>query len=275
MTDIHSLGEENNLENANNARNNPDRCKTISIATNDSISKNDDINLENRSSSQAYNVPYIKMDEMLQDHNIAIAHNARLMNTYYNNLSIMGNSKPFFFPPADLGMVESMGSFENSSKFFKSVMSTKMNQSIGKNGSIIAVSMKSKQESSAHTSEDEIPLKNQITENNNNASEEKDSMNDVSVESIKTADENLLEAAKSNHEASQQSSDHIKISETANIDLISKEPERPMVDRMNSSTSPMKPAEVDNADNLSVESYYILEDLTKEGLQKYLKDAML
>ena len=53
--------------------------------------KNNDIQLENRSSSQTYNMPYIKMNEMLQDHSITIAHNTRLMNTYYNNLSIMGN----------------------------------------------------------------------------------------------------------------------------------------------------------------------------------------
>lgn len=34
-------------------------------------------------------------------------------------------------------------------------------------------------------------------------------------------------------------------------------------------------AEVENANNLSVESYYILEDLSREGLQKYLKESML
>ena len=172
-------------------------------------------------------------------------------------------------------MVESMGSFENSSKFFKSVMSAKMNQSICKNGSIIAVSMKSKHESSTHTSEDEVPLKNQIPENIENAFEEKDSINDVSVESIKTTDEILLDAAKSNHDASQQSSEHIKTNEFANVDLITKELEKPIVVQINTGTSPRKTATIDNEDNLSVESYYILEDLTKEGLQKYLKDAML
>ena len=72
------------------------------------------------------------MDEMLQDHNLALRENNRLMNSYYANLSAMGNAKPFFFPPPDLGMVESMGSFENSSRFFRSAMSTKMNQSIQK-----------------------------------------------------------------------------------------------------------------------------------------------
>ena len=31
----------------------------------------------------------------------------------------------------------------------------------------------------------------------------------------------------------------------------------------------------ENENNLSMESYYVLEDLTREGLQKYLKDSML
>ena len=30
-----------------------------------------------------------------------------------------------------------------------------------------------------------------------------------------------------------------------------------------------------NENDLSMESYYVLEDLTREGLQKYLKDSML
>lgn len=46
-----------------------------------------------------------------------------------------------------------------------------------------------------------------------------------------------------------------------------------------SSKSPLEenssPHLLKSSSNLSVESYYILDDLTKEGLQKYLKDAML
>lgn len=45
------------------------------------------------------------------------------------HISVFSKFKPFYFPPPDLGVVESMGSYENSSKFFKSVRSSNVNQS--------------------------------------------------------------------------------------------------------------------------------------------------
>lgn len=110
---------------------------TINISTDQPLSANADIHIDHRSNSQAYNVPVIRMDEMLNpDFNPTPSRGA--MNSYYANLSVMGLTKPFFFPPPDLGMVESMGSYENSSRFFRSVKSN-MNRSFGKNTSVIGV----------------------------------------------------------------------------------------------------------------------------------------
>jgi len=178
---------------------NNQESRTISIMTNEhSIIPNSDIKLSMRSSSQTCNLPLIHMNEMLQDHKYYAMENKRLMNSYYANLSMIGQSKPFFFPPPDLGMVESLGSFENSSKFFKSVMSTRMNRSIGKIGSAVGASIISKYGGSNNTLEDEAPFKNQLTETNDKASQENwelknDTMNDVSVESIKSMEDNFLD----------------------------------------------------------------------------------
>lgn len=218
-------------------------------------------NMVNRSTSQPANVPYFNMNEMLQDHSEHLR-KQKAMSNYFANMSMMGHTKPFFFPPPDLEMVESMGSLENSSKYFHSVMSTRMNKSINKGASLAE---KSKYESSIHSSEDGIAIKQSHTVDHN----EGDSIDNVSVESLKTTEENFLDVHK---HGSENSDDHIKISESAKI---SPDDEPVQTQNAMTSISPTKAIEEENSNNLSVESYYILEDLTKEGLQKYLKDAML
>lgn len=98
--------------------------------------QNVDIQIDHRSNSQVCNLPIVHMGEMLQNQNPTPMQSRGAIGSYYSNLSVLGNSKPFFFPPPDLGMVESMGSYENSSRFFRSVKSSNMNKSFNKNMSI-------------------------------------------------------------------------------------------------------------------------------------------
>jgi hypothetical protein len=86
---------------------------------------------ENRSSSQLYTLQNKTDSVHLPTHALSVG-GSRLMNSQFANFSMIGYSKPYFFPPPELGMVESMGSYENSSKFFRSVRSNGMNMSHGK-----------------------------------------------------------------------------------------------------------------------------------------------
>jgi hypothetical protein len=98
--------------------------------------ENVDIQLDHRSNSQALNLPVVHMGEMLQNHNPTPMNSRGALGSYYSNLSLLVNPKPFFLPPPDLGMVESLGSYENSSRFFRSVKSSNMNKSFNNNMSI-------------------------------------------------------------------------------------------------------------------------------------------
>jgi len=67
-------------------------------------------------SDNDYNHALVQMDDFLKDEGISGADSMELVNSYYNNLAILQRNKPFMFPPADLGVIESAGSLENSSK---------------------------------------------------------------------------------------------------------------------------------------------------------------
>lgn len=243
---------------------------TINISTGQPLSNaNADINIENRSSSQVCNVPCIKMDEMLQDHKLTPGGKRRPTNSYYTNLSMMGYSKPFFFPPPELGMVESLGSYENTSRFFRSVKSSNLNRSFGKNTSVIGVSIRSKNSTMLKENETEIPLRTQMTqelfteevkENKASTIEHPDHKNEeISVASLESIESNFSDPEKYRTSASGEEN----LEEFKKQDVAIGAPEFE------------KLSTEENPNNLSVESYYVLEDLTKEGLQKYLKDSMI
>lgn len=252
------------------------RDKSINIECSQDLA-NADIDIQNRSSSQACKVPVINMDEMLQDHGLTPGGNRRTMNGYYNNLSVMGYSKPFFFPPPDLGMVESLGSYENTSRFFRSVKSSGLNRSFGKNTSMIGVSIKSKNSTMLNNLEKEIPLRTQSTNDNieietfnpqKTQSEQTNSSlpnkrpikDDISIDSLESIESNFSDPEKYRTSESQ------------------KDPNEEEPTMLHASISAQKFEKLStgsNPNNLSMESYYVLEDLSKEGLQKYLKDSMM
>ena len=194
------------------------------------------------------------MDEMLQGQKQTPDASRGAINSYYSNLSMLGYSKPFFFPPPDLGVVESMGSYENTSRFFRSVKSSNMNKSFCKNTSVVGISLKNRN-STISGPENEIPLRPQITQedfqDHGKSEEEKGGISEASLKSV---DSNFT-----NENSNQE------------------QPEKHDV-----GIGPMGPIETledteteENINDLSMESYYVLEDLTREGLQKYLKDSML
>lgn len=254
------------------------RNNTINISTGQPISdQNADIRMDQRPNSQVCNMPVLKMDEMLQDNGRTPAPNRRLMNSYYTNISMMGYSKPFFFPPPDLGMVESMGSFENTSRFFKSVKSSNMNRSFGKNASAIGTSIRSKNGTMFREAEIEVPLKTQEVKDLKNDADaglqQQESkidivapkpQDDLSVTSLDSIDSNFTDPDKYKSSVSEMA----KAEEPQRIDAAINVVETEEV-------LTQEDAHDENPHNLSTESYYILEDLTREGLQKYLKNAML
>jgi hypothetical protein len=67
-----------------------------------------------------YNYSLVQMDDFLKDEGIQGADSAELVNAYYNNLALMQHTKPFLFPPHDLGEIQSLGSMENTSKYLGS-----------------------------------------------------------------------------------------------------------------------------------------------------------
>ena len=82
----------------------------------------------NRSHSQVWNNPQINHDEIEKENKFSKSENKKTVNLI-KNISVFSRFKPFYFPPPDLGVVESMGSFENSSRFFRSAKSSNLNQS--------------------------------------------------------------------------------------------------------------------------------------------------
>lgn len=230
--------------------------------------QNLDIQVDQRSSSQVYNLPVIQMGEMLQNQQQPSLDSRGAISSYYSNLSVMGASKPFFFPPPDLGVVESMGSYENSSRFFRSVKSSNMNKSFHKNTSICG--LKNRKNTTHEEMEQESPLKTQIfnkeeekaLENSAKKAVEKlDELNDnISETSLKSIDSNF----SSNHRVPTNNSEKVEEEKPEKQDMACGPMET--LDSLASDENPL---------NLSTESYYVLEDLTREGLQKYLKDSML
>lgn len=203
----------------------------------------------NRSQSQACNMPVFQMDEMLQDHGNNTSGNRRIMNAYYANFSMMGQMKPFFFPPPDLGMVESMGSFENSSRF-KSAKSSNMNHSIGhRNYSGIGWTLRSGSNSNEIHIETEIPLiRNQtsIEESKAKTNENQESYNnhtDKDLDNISVGSLDSVESNFTNPENINKTISDEQIDNEFNKNGCSKE----MIDKE------------ENPNDLSVESYYILE----------------
>ena len=75
---------------------------------------------------ESYNYSLVQMDDFLKDQGLFNSDSTELVHKYYNSLSVMNGDKPFFFPPADLGMIESAGSMENSSKYPVSVQTQKL-----------------------------------------------------------------------------------------------------------------------------------------------------
>lgn len=212
------------------------------------IISNADINIDQsyRSNSQICQVPNINMDQMHTRHGQQTAMNdimadgsSRAMNAYYANLSMMRYNKPFFFPPPDLGMVESMGSFENSSRFFRSVKSSNLNHSFNKNSSVIGVSIKPKNNEAL---ESEVPLGQSVTQ-------------EMQTETIHDVNPEI-------------SLEHLEDQKNTESE------DQPQEIDTEETKSEIEDEDEVNPNNLSVESYYFLEDLTKEGLQKYLKDSM-
>jgi hypothetical protein len=189
------------------------------------------------------------------------------MNSYYANLSVMGLTKPFFFPPPDLGMVESMGSYENTSRFFRSVKSNN-NRSFGKNSSVIGVAIKNKT-NIPQGPEQEVPLKSQYTnqddgqESIGNSARKSAHQPEISIESLDSVESNFSDPDKYRDDNSEKDNENMKIqTNDACIGPLTTDEIDPSI-------------EDENAENLSVESYYVLEDLSREGLQKYLKESML
>lgn len=50
-----------------------------------------------------YNYALVQMDDFLKDEGISGADSMALVNSYYNNLALMQQQKPFLFPPPELG----------------------------------------------------------------------------------------------------------------------------------------------------------------------------
>ena len=211
---------------------------------------NDDINMVNRSQSQTWNMPVFQMDEMLQDNNnYSKGGNRKILNAYYANFSMMGQMKPFFFPPPDLGMIESMGSFENSSRF-KSAKSSNMNHSIGnRNHSGVVCTLRSGSRSNEINSEIEVPLQKvqssvEEVQHHNESSNGQiigrvdKELDNISIGSLDSVDSNFTNAENQHKTISDEQVDKEFNENKWNKEMVDKEI---------------------NQNDLSVESYYILE----------------
>ena len=201
------------LENINN---------TLNITTGHPINStpNADIRLDQRSSSQVCNMPVINMNEMLQDHKITPNPSRGAVNSYYSNLSMLGYSKPFFFPPPDLGMVESMGSYENSSRFFRSVKSSNMNKSFGKNTSVIGVSIRNRQNITSGDIDNVLASK---TQNSQTDIEENEKPLEASAK--KTTEENKDEISETSLKSVDSDFSHHGIPSTEKTEEVVDKPE--------------------------------------------------
>ncbi|CAI2366469.1 unnamed protein product [Moneuplotes crassus] len=241
----------------------------LQTAQNDpNVIQNVDIQIDQRSNSQGCNLPIVQMGEMLQQPNGTPTGSRGGINSYYSNLSMMGNYKPFFFPPPDLGMVESMGSYENSSRFFRSVRSSNMNKSFNKNTSICG--LRNRKNTTAEDIDHESPLKELP-----NCHEEEKGLEISAKKTLEKSEEpkeNFSDVSLKSIDSNFSSNNRFP---TVNSERVNEQEEIPRQDMACGPTEPQEDLSDENSLNLSNESYYMLEDLSREGLQKYLKTSML
>jgi hypothetical protein len=198
----------------------------------DDVGNNTDLVGMENPSDENYNYSLVQMDDFLKDQGLFGKDSTDLVNTYYSNLHSMGYNKPCYFPPPDLGMIESLGSFENTTRYLGSVKSKKAKNEESK-------SIKSNKSNFSHkinksTVSHEMPIDDMKSFDSYD-----DSTSGIRGGSVRNID-------------TPPSSAHSKRSEI-NTDNSHK----------------------DEKNSLTQESYYMLEDITKEGLQKFLKDAMM
>lgn len=196
---------------------------------------NNDLSENEPPSVEGFNYSLVQMDDFLKDQGLFGKDSTALVNSYYSNLSMMAHHKPCYYPPPDLGMIESLGSFENSSKYPDTVRSGKLTHHNKSTKSIAMNSVRSKLTKHSRVSE-----------------------------------EHPLDELKS-YESSQDSISGIKGESERNLDS------PPDTGRGSKASAKSDNSKVDKDEHnsMSQESYYLLEDISKEGLQKFLKDAML
>jgi hypothetical protein len=61
------------------------------------------VNPDGQPNELFYNYALVQMDDFLKDEGISGADSMALVNSYYNNLALMQQHKPFLFPPPELG----------------------------------------------------------------------------------------------------------------------------------------------------------------------------
>lgn len=206
---------------------------------------------------EGYSYSLVQMDDFLKDQGLFGKDSTSLVNSYYTNLSMMRHTKPFFFPPPDLGMVESLGSYENSSKYPNSVKTQKTRNYEESKDSDVNGTGRSKNSKMSK----EHPI-----------SELKsyESSND-SISGIKGGSEREVDTPVSFDSHTAKSN---KIVKTEKLDNTNKT-ENSKPKKTNKSSNAEEGKEGDEDNSFSQESYYILEDISKEGLQKFLREAML
>ena len=204
-------------------------------------------------SDMFYNYSLVQMDDFLKDEGITGADSTALVNSYYNSLALMQQAKPFLFPPPDLGVIESAGSIENSSKYmWSSSNSNKIIKAKDCGESLKIDISDSKINSFRHmgdiSNDEEIPW--EIEEVEEEEEEDEENINDkidvFKKDSSKKRKQNNSPIMLSSYSDSLKSWD---------IKDYSKSNNRVPTDE-------------------AKESYYIIEDVTKEGLTKFLRDTM-
>ena len=200
-----------------------------------------------------YNYSLVHMEDFLQDEGIVGPHSTDLVNSYYNSLALMQQTKPFLFPPRDLGMIESLGSFENTSKYMgSSAASNKITKAKDCNAAMELQMSSSKINSERANLEDsineEIPCEIDELESEEEEDEPNFENQDQLLQPKKQRRKGGSPIILSNYSDSLKSIDDSKESKLTNNHKMSTEGAK--------------------------ESYYIIEDITKEGLTKFLRDAM-
>ena len=206
-------------------------------------------------SDMFYNYSLVQMDDFLKDEGIAGADSTALVNSYYNSLALMQQAKPFMFPPPDLGVIESAGSIENSSKYmWSSSNSNKIIKAKDWSDSLKIDISESKINSFRHigdvSNDEEIPCEIEEVEEEEEEDEENYNDNDK-IDIFKQNPQNKRRQncspiVLSNYSDSLKSLDSKDMSKSNN---------RVPTDE-------------------AKESYYVIEDVTKEGLTKFLRDTM-